>query len=75
MWFKTFYNQTNRTTPFGRHYQVINLFADNCGSQNKSVTMVNYLLWRVMTGQITLSFMIPGYIKFSSDCYFSLMKK
>ena len=40
----------------------VHLHADNCGGQNKNTIMVQYLLWRVMTGQhreITLSFMIP----------------
>ena len=37
----------------------VHLHADNCGGQNKNAIMVQYLLWRVMTGQhkeITLSF-------------------
>ena len=44
----------------------VHLHADNCGGQNKNATMVQYLLWRVMTGlneEITLSFMIPGHTK------------
>ena len=56
----------------------VHLHADNCGGQNKNATMVQYLLWRVMTGQhkeITLSFMIPGRTKFSPDWCFGLLKK
>ena len=56
----------------------VHLHADNCGGQNKNATMVQYLLWRVMTGQhdqITLSFMIPGHTKFSPDWCFGLLKK
>ena len=39
-----------------------------CGGQNKNATMVQYLLFRVMTGlhdEVTLSFMITGHTKFS----------
>ena len=56
----------------------VHLHADNCGGQNKNSTMVQYLAWRVMTGQhqaITLSFMIPGHTKFSPDWCFGLLKK
>lgn len=58
--------------------KIVHLHADNCGGQNKNCTMVQYLLWRVMTGQhdeITLSFMIPGHTKFSPDWCFGLLKK
>ena len=56
----------------------VHLHADNCGGQNKNAIMVQYLLWRVMTGlheEITLSFMIPGHTKFSPDWCFGLLKK
>ena len=56
----------------------VHLHADDCGGQNKNAIMVQYLLWRVMTGQhkeITLSFMIPGHTKFSPDWCFGLLKK
>ena len=56
----------------------VHLHADNCGGQNKNATMVQYLLWRVMSGQhdeIKLSFMIPGHTKFSPDWCFGLLKK
>ena len=55
----------------------VHLHADNCGGQNKNATMVQYLLWRVMTSQhkgITLSFMIPGHTKFNPDWCFRLLK-
>ena len=58
--------------------KTVHLHADNCGGQNKNATMVQYLLWRVMTGlhtEITLSFMIPGHTKFSPDWCFGLLKK
>ena len=56
----------------------VHLHTDNCGGQNKNAIMVQYLLWRVMTGQhkdITLSFMIPGHTKFSPDWCYGLLKK
>ena len=64
------------TTFFAHHAlgeKKVHLHADNCGGQNKNTIMVQYLLWRVMTGQhdeITLSFMIPGHTKFSPDWCF-----
>ena len=48
----------------------VHLHADNCGGQNKNAIMVQYLLWRVMTGlhtEITPSFMVVGHTKFSPD--------
>lgn len=62
----------------GQGEKRVHLHADNCGGQNKNAIMVQYLLWRVMTGQhteITLSFMIPGHTKFSPDWCFGLLKK
>ena len=53
----------------------VHLHADNCGGQNKNAIMVQYLLWRVMTGLITLSFMVPGHSKLSPDWCFGLLKK
>lgn len=41
----------------------LHLHADNCTGQNKNNAMVQYLLWRVITGKhqsITLSFMLAG---------------
>ena len=58
--------------------KTVHLHADNCGGQNKNAIMVQYLLWRVMTGlhtEITLSFMVPGHTKFSLDWCFGLLKK
>jgi hypothetical protein len=65
-------------THHGLGEEIVHLHADNCGGQNKNAIMVQYLLWRVMTGQhkqITLSFMIPGHTKFSPDWCFGLLKK
>ena len=58
--------------------RLVHLHADNCGGQNKNATMVQYLLYRVMTGlheEVTLSFMITGHTKFSPDWCFGLWKK
>ena len=58
--------------------EVVHLHIDNCGGQNKNATMVQYLLWRVMTGQhkhIMFSLMIPGHTKFSLNWCFGLLKK
>ena len=49
------------------------LHADNCTGHNKNNTMLQYLAWRVMTGQhtqITLSFLVPGHTKFAPDWCF-----
>ena len=52
--------------------------ADNCVGQNKNNAVLQYLLYRVITGKhksITLSFMLVGHTKFSPDGYFGLIKK
>ena len=44
------------------------LLADNCTGQNKNNAMMNYLIWRVMTGRhtnITYPFLVVGHTKFS----------
>ena len=46
----------------------VHLHADNCGDQNKNATMVQYLLWRVMTGCMKRS----PYHLWSQDTKFSL---
>ena len=54
------------------------LHADNCSGQNKNNTMVQYLMWRVLTGlhqSISLHFMIAGHNKFSPDACFGLIKR
>lgn len=53
------------------------LFADNCAGQNKNNSMIQYLLWRVMTGKnktISLNFMLTGHTKFSPDRNFGILK-
>ena len=54
------------------------LHADNCTGQNKNNAMVDYLMWRVMTGghtNITYSFLVVGHTKFSPDWCFGLFKR
>lgn len=54
------------------------LTADNCSGQNKNRTVVQYCLWRVMTGRnrsVTLSFLIPGHTKNHCDGGFGRIKK
>lgn len=53
------------------------LTADNCVGQNKNNAVIQYLMYRVMTGRhksVTLSFMLVGHTKFSPDAYFGLIK-
>lgn len=52
--------------------------ADNCVGQNKNNILMQYLMWRVMTGRsdfIEISFMIVGHTKFAPDRFFGLLKK
>ena len=53
---------------YGLGETTASLHADNCCGQNKNNTMVQYLMWRVLTGlhqTIKLHFMITGHTKFS----------
>lgn len=52
--------------------------ADNCAGQNKNNYLIQYGLWRVMTGRhksFQLSFLPVGHTKFAPDQYFGLFKK
>ncbi|XP_035826079.1 uncharacterized protein LOC106011983 [Aplysia californica] len=63
---------------YGLGEQDLHIHADNCSGQNKNSAMMNYLLWRVMTGRhrsIKMSFLITGHTKFSPDWCFGLFKK
>ena len=54
------------------------LHADNCTGQNKNNATIQYLLWRVMTGEhktAQISFMLAGHTKFAPDRFFGLFKK
>lgn len=54
------------------------LTADNCVAQNKNNAMLQYLMYRVLTGlhdRIELSFLVVGHTKFSPDGYFGLIRK
>jgi len=60
------------------HGENILLHANNCVGQNKNNTMVEYLVWTIITGLSTtceLSFMIPGHTKFSPDRFFGMIKQ
>ena len=53
------------------------LTADNCVGQNKNNALIQYLMYRVLTGlhtKIELSFLIVGHTKFSPDGYFGLIR-
>ena len=66
---------------FGEHglgEQEVFLHADNCTGQNKNSTMMQYLLWRCLTGRhkrITISFLVVGHTKFAPDWCFGLFKR
>lgn len=54
------------------------LSADNCVGQNKNNAVIQYLMYRTMTGKhrsMVLSFMLVGHTKFSPDGFFGLIKK
>ncbi|RUS74217.1 hypothetical protein EGW08_018023 [Elysia chlorotica] len=56
----------------------LHLHADNCSGQNKNSAMMQYLMWRVLTGRhksIIISFLIAGHTKFSPDGCFGLIKR
>lgn len=63
---------------FGLGEVTVHLHADNCSGQNKNSAMLQYLLWRVLTGrhrEIELSFLITGHTKFAPDGAFGLIKR
>ena len=63
---------------YGLGETTASLHADNCCGQNKNNTMVQYLMWRVLTGlhqTIKLHFMLTGHTKFSPDACFGLIKR
>ena len=63
---------------YGLGETTASLHTDNCSGQNKNNTMVQYLMWRVLTGlhqSIHLHFMITGHTKFSPDACFGLVKR
>ena len=56
----------------------VSLHADNCTGQNKNNTMMQYLMWRVLTGlhhNINISFMVVGHTKFAPDGCFGMLKR
>ena len=63
------------------HWQptpVLFLHADNCVGQNKNNTMIQYLMWHLLTSEtekVEISFMVSGHTKFAPDRHFGLIKK
>ncbi len=58
--------------------QSVYLTADNCVGQNKNNAIIQYLMYRVLTGlhnKIELSFLVVGHTKFSPDGYFGLIRR
>ena len=56
----------------------VRLHADNCTGQNKNNAVIDYLMWRVLTGRHTdviYSFLVVGHTKFSPDWCFGLFKR
>lgn len=56
----------------------VHLHADNCSGQNKNRYMMQYLLWRVLTGlhkEVMISFLPVGHTKFAPDWCFGLAKQ
>ena len=54
------------------------LHVDNCIGQNKNNAVMQYMMWRIMTGRhkrIRLSFLVVGHTKFSPDWCFGLFKR
>lgn len=65
-------------TNYGLGEKWVHLTADNCPGQNKNNALIQYLVYRVLTGlhdKIELSFLIVGHTKFSPDGYFGLIKR
>jgi hypothetical protein len=63
---------------YGLGEKWVHLTADNCTGQNKNNALLQYLMYRVITGlhdKIELSFLVVGHTKFSPDGYFGLIKR
>lgn len=62
---------------YGLGEKWVHLTADNCVGQNKNNALLQYLMYRVLTGlhdKIDLSFLIVGHTKFFPDGFFGLIK-
>ena len=54
------------------------LTADNCVGQNKNNALIQYLMYRTLSGlhtKIEMSFLVVGHTKFSPDSHFGLIKQ
>ena len=66
------------STTFFTITDLVRLQSPCCTGQNKNNTMMQYLMWRAMTGlhhSITISFMVVGHTKFAPDGCFGLLKR
>ncbi|PKK55738.1 hypothetical protein RhiirC2_801631 [Rhizophagus irregularis] len=62
---------------FGLGEKNVIIHADNCSGQNKNNAMIQYLVWRVISGlhnRIKYCFIVAGHTKFSPDGFFGLIK-
>lgn len=65
-------------TNYGLGEKWVHLTSDNFAGQNKNNALIQYLMYRILTGlhsKIELSFLIVGHTKFSPDGYFGLIKR
>ena len=63
---------------YGLGEMTVYLTADNCVGQNKNNCLIQYLMYRILSGlhsRIELSFLIVGHTKFSPDSHFGLIKQ
>jgi hypothetical protein len=63
---------------YGFGEKMMYLTADNCVGQNKNNALMQYLMYRVLTGlhnNIEMSFLVVGHTKFSPDGYFGLIRQ
>jgi hypothetical protein len=61
-----------------RGYRSLVLYADNTASQNKTMFVMAYYAWRVLTGRqdsIEAAFLVVGHTKFYPDAGFGLLKR
>ena len=63
---------------YGLGESTVYLTADNCVGQNKNNCLIQYLMYRILSGlhnAIELSFLVVGHTKFSPDSHFGLIKQ
>lgn len=63
---------------YGLGEMTVYLTADNCVGQNKNNCLIQYLMYRILSGlhsTIELSFLVAGHTKFSPDSHFGLIRQ